>query len=605
MDKRKLVEETVYKIVFCGLAVCGICGISLSMKIGTSAGTFQNNFSNNIFYVIGAVLLYTAWKKEKNNWNKRRFMISVIASLFFATLLICGAQLDYFSAILWTLSTGVKIVLLSIALHPMLYLFFWWLENQECITSYEIKDIKKLKIITFGLIFAAWGTVFLILFPGVYGYDAPNQILQGLGEIQMNVYQPILHTFILGRCVWIGQELFGKYEAGIAFYSFIQMTFMAYVATRVCMYVYEKTKRIQWWIGCMFFFILFPLHAVLAVSTTKDIFFTGIFVLIFIKVMEMTENPKEVFSSKKYMFFYSILLFFLFWFRSNGIYIILFMVPFMVILLRKFWKKILIYTIIPMIAFISIQNMLLTFCDIGEGHALREMLSIPCQQIARAYTYNENDFTSDEKSVLFEIIPEETFDVYPYRQTISDSIKGALNTEQLKKDPIKYLSLYLKIGIKAPKSYIEGAMLSCLGTWYPNKYYQDERQYHPYVEIKMIDAKSYSPDYLEFERTSFFPKLEQKLTAFFSGAVWTRLACFASIFTLGTYTWVILIYIFYVVLTKKYKYLIPASMFTGLIITIILGPVSLIRYGYPLIVSIPIVIMKFRYNKDGGTLWIK
>lgn len=79
----------------------------------------------------------------------------------------------------------------------------------------------------------------------------------------------------------------------------------------------------------------------------------------------------------------------------------------------------------------------------------------------------------------------------------------------MKEDPLRYLKLYIDIGIKNPKNYIEAAMLSCLATWYPNKYYPDERQYHPYIEIEMIDAKSYSPDYLELERSSFIPDLNE------------------------------------------------------------------------------------------------
>lgn len=135
--------------------------------------------------------------------------------------------------------------------------------------------------------------------------------------------------------------------------------------------------------------------------------------------------------------------------------------------------------------------------------------------------------------------------------------------------------------------------MSCLATWYPNKYYPDERQYHPYIEIEMIDAKSYSPDYLELERSSFIPDLNERLITFFDEAQWQDIPVISSLFTAGTYVWIVLLFVLYCILIRAYKYLIPASLLLGLIITIVLGPVSLIRYLYPVIFTVPVIITQF------------
>ena len=137
-------------------------------------------------------------------------------------------------------------------------------------------------------------------------------------------------------------------------------------------------------------------------------------------------------------------------------------------------------------------------------------------------------------------------------------------------------------------------MLSCLATWYPDKYYQDDRQYHPYIEIDMIDAKAYNPEYLEFERYSVIPAYEKALTDLFQEAQWMRIPIISSLFTLGTYVWILFLCFVYILVRKAYKYLLPISLLIGLIITIILGPVSLIRYGYPPIFVIPLVLTLFR-----------
>lgn len=588
------------------LAFCGICGIVFYMKIGAETGNFLNNFSNNILYASFLFPLFAGWKKILGKvmcW--RQMVISAIGGLFFGSLLVVGAQLDYFSGIVWNFLTVVKCILLSTIFCLIIYFVFEGIKHKTVVHNDIQQKSLKIRLLTFGVIFGIWFLTFIALFPGVYGYDAPNQILQGLGKIPVSSYQPIIHTFIMGKCVEIGHAIWGSYEMGLGIYSFLQMLFMVYVATRVCIFVYERTGKKSLWIATVLFFTILPLHSVFSVSSTKDIIFTGLFILLYMKIINIAEEPYVLGKSFWNAFSYMGLVFLLLWFRSNGIYVIIFMFIFALALLRKVWKKILLLTFIPIFLFLSLQSAVMVLGDIRKGDSLREMLSIPCQQLARVYTYNKDSLTEDEKEILFEIIPEDTFSVYPYRQTISDSIKGALDTDKLIKDPIKYLSFYLKIGIKNPKNYIEAAMLNCLATWYPNKYYQDERQYHPYIEVEMIEAKIYNPNYLELERKSLFPVYEQFLVKFFGGASWNRIPLVSSLFTVGTYVWLLLLYVLYIILKKNYVALFPVSLLLGLILTNILGPVSLIRYGYPIIFAAPIILTQFKYINGKCSMWRK
>ena len=591
-QKKKQYLKTALSIL---LGFMGACGIAFYGKTGTEISVYQANFTNSVLYAGLFYILARGWKKVWDISEKRLLIISAPVGGVYAILLVLGAQLDYNSAIYWNYSTLFKIVLLIPVFQMLICLLFSYLnEHESAIHKLKVSD-RSIKIAVYMVIFILWGIVYLALFPGVYGYDAPNQILQALGKIDMTTYQPILHTFIMGKCVQLGYMLFSSYEIGLGIYSFLQMAFLAYTAMRVCMYVYSRTDNYRWLIGTLLFFALFPLHGVLAVSSTKDVIFTGIFALLFIKVLELVDSPEQFCSSKKSIAGYCMLLFFLFWFRSNGIYIVIFMLPFLIILMRKkFWKKMLLFTLIPMFSFVIIQNAVMQFFNIDSGPALSEMLSIPCQQLARVYNYNYNSLTEDERECLLEIIPEWALDEYVNRSTISDNLKGELEVEKLVHDPGRYLSLYIKTGLKNPKSYIEGAMLSCLATWYPDKYYQDDRQYHPYIEIDMIDAKAYKPEYLELERYSVIPAYEKALTDLFQEAQWMWIPIISSLFTLGTYVWILFFCFVYILVRKAYKYLLPISLLIGLIITIILGPVSLIRYGYPLIFVIPLVLTLFR-----------
>ncbi|MBU3841238.1 MAG: hypothetical protein IAA25_09745, partial [Candidatus Ruminococcus intestinipullorum] len=60
--------------------------------------------------------------------------------------------------------------------------------------------------------------------------------------------------------------------------------------------------------------------------------------------------------------------------------------------------------------------------------------------------------------------------------------------------------------------------------------------------------------------------------------------------------------IMYCIYKKKYTMAVPFSILVGLWLTLMLSPVVLLRYAYPLIVSIPIVFVMtvdFQYERKG------
>lgn len=573
------------------LSVCSVIGIVLFVKIGTEEGIYLINKANNILYILLLPILIKGWKQVLKKTKMRDLPFGSILALIYSFALILGAQLDYVGTVAWSVSTTAKIIFLAIAILLGILCVFDYLDEADIYNQEKSVEKGKVKRKIFFVVFVLWGFTFLALFPGVYGYDAPNQILQGLGETPLTSHHPIIHTGFLGGCVKIGEELFGSMELGLGIYSLLQMTFMCYVVTEISTFVWKKTGNRKLLYGTIFFFIFLPIHPVLAVSATKDVIFAGIFVLTFLKVLEMVENPNSFCGNKKKIIEYIILIVFLCLFRNNGLYVMLFVLPFLLFFMGKYRKQMLTFTILAIVIFMIVQKSLFAVFDVEKGNGLREMLSIPCQQIARTYTNNPGSFSEKDKEILFELFPEDTFDTYSYRPMISDSIKIYLDTEELKKNPTKYVGLYVQQGFKNPKSYVEGAMINCLALWYPNKFYQDTRQYHPYLEVKMINAKDYSDSYYELKRKSLLPFYCNWLEDVFLNAKWQRIPIISSMFTVGTYTMLFVLWCILILKRKLYQYIVPASMIAGLLITIMLGPVSLVRYGYPLIMCAPILVM--------------
>ena len=68
-----------------------------------------------------------------------------------------------------------------------------------------------------------------------------------------------------------------------------------------------------------------------------------------------------------------------------------------------------------------------------------------------------------------------------------------------------------------------------------------------------------------------------------------RIPVVSMLFSTGFIFWLVLIFTFYFLYKKNYGALFPVSFIIGLWLTMILGPLALYRYTFPLMVSIPIL----------------
>lgn len=76
------------------------------------------------------------------------------------------------------------------------------------------------------LLCLAWLPVYLAYSPGICAYDAPVQT----GQIVEHYYfdhHPIVHTLLLQGMLWLGTQLFGSMNAGMALYTALQMLLLA------------------------------------------------------------------------------------------------------------------------------------------------------------------------------------------------------------------------------------------------------------------------------------------------------------------------------------------------------------------------------------------
>lgn len=591
ISKIKYDKTIIINIFLSFLATYGIVGIN-------NINNTSQNIANNFIYLIILILFYLFYKKRKK-LKKNENMFLIIFSLILSTILIIGTQLEFYSEILWSFSTILKIITLIFSIFPLCSFTLSSIYSFK-IRPLKFKNNKKLALITFSIILFFNFLVFLALYPGEYGYDAGFQIMQILEkDISITSHFSLLFSVILAYIVNIGKILFNSYQIGFAIYCFLQMAFLCYVATKITIYCNKKTNNFYIYLLCILFFGLHPLYTVMSVSACQDALFAGIFALIILNTLDIVEN-KSYWNQKYKPIILSLLILLLCLIRNNGFYCIVIPVIFILLFCKKKKLLTLIIFIVPLILYKIYTGPIFNTLNILKTDTAREMLSIPSQQLARVYNYNNDAFSkSNIKSLNKYYTRLDNFKYYTYRQSISDPTKSVINNDAVTNNLKDYIILWGEIGLKDPENYVEAFLLNTLGFWYPNKNYNDERMYHPYIEIQMMDGPKFNDKYLNIKRESKLPIYEKLLNILLTEHTWKKIPVISTTFTSGTCFVLFLFLLGISILRKANNYLLPLSIILGLYATLFLSPVALFRYCFPIFIITPIILVLIITQKVG------
>lgn len=591
MKNKKYIASNLKNIIPFVLSFISTLGINGLITI-TSEQVTNNSF---VYFIFFALFLFTFSKIKI--LKKGYTVFSIIFSVFLSLVLIIGSQLEFYSEIIWSFATLIKIIALSVSIFPLNYLLLKYVDKFKIQKSDNI-NYKKIFVITFLIILFFNFLVFLALYPGEYGYDAGFQIMEILEkDVQITSHFSLLFSFILAKVVNLGKVLFGSYQVGFGIYCFLQMTFLSYVATKITVFCTKRIpNKIIYFINVLFF-SFFPLYTLMSISAAQDSVFAGLFCLIILNVIELIEN-KDYWKNKLKPISLGILIFLLCLIRNNGFYCILISIPFIFLACKNKKVVVLLIFIIPLFAYKIYSGPVFNILGVTKTDTFREMLSIPSQQFARVYNYNLKVFSKEELKQLKKFYPQiDDFKYYTYRQSIADPTKSVLNNKYVKSNLKDYISLWTSNGVKDPENYVEAFLLNSLGFWYPNKNYNDDRMYHPYIEIEMMDAAKWNPRYVQIKRESKFPIYEKILNITIGKNAWKRIPIISTIFTTGTY-FIIFIFLFLLtILRRNFKYMLPISIILGLYATLFLSPVALFRYCFPIIMVSPLMINLILYQK--------
>lgn len=542
-------------------------------------------FSYNILtlvLLVGLTFLFNKGLIYYKKLSKRRLFFTVCAFLFscsftLGTSLIVDGAVTFSVPLIWiTLLIFVPfflylILVLYTDIYPKLKAFFALPLPDRLSSIYNRLNLPLLAI----LLFLCWLPILLACYPGIFSYDAQYQSNQVIGDIPLNAHHPVLHTLFLGGCLQLGKVLFGSFNTGMLFYSIIQMLILSTSLAYVLSFMKKRNVAPRYVILCFLFFAWMPFNGILAVCATKDTIFSALFATYITLFVRIALEQDDFFSARKNICFFALLSFVLMALRKNMLYVFLFCIPFLLVSYRKYWKKLLWMFLLPLLLIKLLEGPVYHTFQIPSGDA-REAYSVIIQQFGAVYNNTAPD--SEEHQLLSALMEDEEWQLYePHR---SDALKDHFRTEVLKEHFSDYLSLWFHLGISYPSQYINAFLNTTYGLWYPNDILPDTTTYRKYIEIYCNGAVSFD---------SKFPKLLESLERFGMESSYQTLPGVSTLFSPAFYLWLLMLFGTICLYRKQFNRLIPLLPLIGIWGTLLLGPVALFRYMYPLILATPLI----------------
>ena len=596
-------------IIFYFLLICSFLAINFNiynLYLGETKNLFRLGLIGSI------LLLYFIYKCIKNSTIIHQKKSIKVLSLILAFFMIFGNSFMLVSSTLLVFKNiGYFIIslLMYIGYYNLFLIIISYIFRFIDKNNYdEVGNKKNNKIISlfkkhpflFSVVFIiiCWLPYIISFYPIILSPDPSYQIKQFFGirtkyadysiliddNVVITNHHPVTHTVLLGGCLKLG-ELMGNDNLGLFFYSIIQITFLVTTLAFSIYYMQKMNLKTKYLFGVLLLYALVPMFPLYAMSGVKDVIFGT---LIFLYLIFLHNYIKVKGDYKWWQYILIILLLILIClFRNNGIHTLILSLPFLLFVVRKKWKEILIVMICVFGFYGVFDKIVLPYFKITPG-SIRETLSVPFQQTARLVKYHSDDLTSEEIEVIDKILGYDDL-AERYNPELSDPVKNEYNKYATNEDLKEYFKVWFSGLIKHPGTYIEATMNNTYGYFYPEK--TNWYVYYKYDDRIVEDGFSYSYNSLG--------TLRNVLSNY--AVCFPYIPVIGLISNIGFNVWIILVLLTYAIYKKLYKNIVILSPVLALILVCILGPANTyFRYALPFIFAMPFIFAVFleKQSKD-------
>lgn len=436
------------------------------------------------------------------------------------------------------------------------------------------------------VILLCWIPIFLAYYPSVFAYDAEGQLYQMIAH-DYSTHHPLIHTLFLGAFFRLGEKLPGSYSSGMALHSIVQMFLMAMILGYVLAVLYRERTSWMMRVALLLFYALFPVNSILAVSTTKDVLFSGLVLLYSVTLNRWYQESGK--KSRRFGAGFVLLSVLMLLFRNNAVYAWAVCQPFLFIFARKkgMLKRYAVIVAATLFLFGLGSTGLKTAVSAQSGSP-REMLSVPLQQMARTRVMHEAEIDEAMRRKLDAYLPSEwVFAAYnPY---LADPVK---NRAVIHDDPAGLIKTWMQLGTRFPLTYVDAFLDNSIGYWY-----LADKTHSTIYGVGMESGFGYlntdnrpMPAGYEIIEHSYLPKLRLFMERLISDNDYQKMPVLSVIFAPAFYWWLLCLYIAFFLYRKEYEMLVPALFLAAYYLTLLLSPTVLIRYMYPFVLCVPMML---------------
>lgn len=565
--------------------------IFFSIILVISMNNYLDNkdISNNFLNIILLVSSYNLYENNKTK-NKKEKIIPFIFGLFFSTMFIIGNVIYKYNDITFMFSSIKTLILAIISLiafakisGEITYSLCKRISKQSDKDSqWKIYKNKYILPILWIIIFISWIPSFLAYYPGISSYDAVWQTNQAMGGIKTYTkFHPPIHTMVWDICIKLGQEIL--HIEPLIIYSIMQMLIISFVFARLIKLLIDKKVNNKLILLSILFLSVNPVISIFSMIMTKDALFGALFVLFIIEVVKLVKQPKQYIDKPINWISYCLIGALTGLFRNNAIYAIILYTPVVLIVFKKYWKKLTVLLIAPIVLYYFVNNVVYSSLGIAEGDP-REMLSVPIQQISSVANKYDKDLPEKTKEEINKYVSYDKA-LTEYNPRFADPMKSTFQSSYAAANKKAFVHLWLELLLKYPNDYISSALTLNLPYWYFDANTNDEYSKSTYIETHMADIT-----YYRVERQSKLPWLLEKLKKVANYKYFEEVPILSLIFSVAMPVWIILSTGVVLLYKKQYKQIIILLPMLFLWLTYIAGPISIFRYVFPLFCLYPLLL---------------
>lgn len=430
------------------------------------------------------------------------------------------------------------------------------------------------------LIFLGWLPVFLAYWPGISAYDIYTQ----LDEIFSGQYtnrNPLLHTLLLGAFYRLGQGM-GSPAWGYALFIMMQMAVMAAAYGAAMGYLWRIGVPRALFFAALVLFALLPVHAMLAISDTKDGFFVAFLTLLLIRFHRLLRDP-DLMRRPGFVAGFVALGTLMCMMRNNGfVGILAGLLAGLLAMERGRRLRLCVLMLGTLGMYMCALGGLKAVCD-ASGSLATELVSVQSQQMGRVYAY------------YHESEPDDCYEIRTWLPTVEDYTPytaDPLKTFAIVNRPDRmwgFLKLWGRVGLKHPVTYLDAWLLTTKGYWYLDDtthariYGEGEGTGLGYLLTNQVEPHGLaSPGVL--------PGLRKWYERLFTANDYQRLPVLSLLFAPALWVWLAGFLVAAALIGRDRCTLGMLAMVIGCFLPLLCGACVLIRYAYPFVACVPLML---------------